>query len=234
MTELHFLGCGAAFYPVFGNTSAWFVRGTHFFLLDCGEDVFRKVYGLDEYRNSDQVTVVLTHMHCDHAGSLGSLLSYTWFCRGIRAKVVYPDERLIQYLTLEGIVREAYEFCPGPCREAGLMIRPVSVHHDPSMGCFGYRLEDEEERLYYSGDSSAVEDSIVEELKNGTLDRLYLDTSKHAPRDSGHGNYEALKEKIGPEWRRRVVCMHLDCDFIEEIKRDGFLCAMNGLTGEWL
>lgn len=222
MINLHFLGFGAAFYPPFGNTSAWFLNGRDFYLLDCGEDVFQKIYELDEYKNSSSVSVLITHMHTDHIGSLGELIAYTWFKQNRKVQVYYPDERLKRYLKLSGINEEIYDFAGKTLQKDGLSILPQPVFHDPCMGCFGYRIKDDDEAVYYSGDSGLVSPAIVDELEKGCLARLYLDTSKHAAMDSGHGNFEALKERIGVRWRKRVVCMHLDCDFREEIEEAGF------------
>lgn len=222
MIDLQFLGFGAAFYPQFGNTAAWFLHGRDFYLLDCGEDVFHKVYQLEEYKASHSVSVLITHMHTDHVGSLGDLIAYTWFKQNRRVRVYYPDRRLTEYLELSGIHKDIYDFFDEMPQEKGLEISPVPVFHDPCMGCFGYRIKDEDEAVYYSGDSRLVSLELVDELVRGELDRLYLDTAKYGDRDSGHGNFEALKERIGIKWRNRVVCMHLDCDFSREIEEAGF------------
>ena len=44
MLDLKFLGRGAAFYPVEGNTNAYFEAGGDLFFLDFGESAFEKVY----------------------------------------------------------------------------------------------------------------------------------------------------------------------------------------------
>lgn len=224
MIDIHFLGYGAAFNPAFGNTSAWFMHGRDFYLLDCGEDVFRKVYELEEYRNSASVSVIITHMHTDHVGSLGELIAYTWFKQNRRVRVYYADRRLTEYLGLCGIKEDIYDYMSADemTERDGVKITPVPVFHDPCMGCFGYRIEDEDEAVYYSGDSGLIGRELVDELVRGDLARLYLDTAKYAERDSGHGNFEGVKERIGEEWRGRVICMHLDCDFRDEIEEAGF------------
>ena len=43
MLKLHFLGRGAAFYPVFRNTNAFFEKGKNLFFLDFGESAFAQV-----------------------------------------------------------------------------------------------------------------------------------------------------------------------------------------------
>ena len=41
---LKFLGCGAALYPKFYNSNAYFKIDQDLFLLDCGETAFRQHY----------------------------------------------------------------------------------------------------------------------------------------------------------------------------------------------
>lgn len=226
MLKLHFSGYGAAYYPPFGNTSAWFVKDRCFWLIDCGEDVFGKIYTLPQYREADEILVILTHMHSDHTGSLGTLISYTNHFREKKPRVLYPDEEIRRYLRLSGIGEEAYlHVSCQPDREfsfRGITVRPRRVFHDPAMGCYGYEISDEEECIYYSGDSGVVSEEILEELRTGKLSALYLDTAKNAPADSGHGNFEAMKKRIAAEWRNKVTCIHLDCDFRQEITEAGF------------
>lgn len=220
--ELQFLGFGAAYYPVFGNTAAYFTWQQDFYLIDCGEDVFGKIYQLPEYWNASRIFVILTHMHSDHVGSLGSLISYTEHFYQKQVVVLYPDGALQQYLKLSGIGKEHYRQITDGVQEEGILIEPVPVYHDPSMGCYGYFITAGEKRIYYSGDSQVIATDIVHQLLEGKLYRLYVDTAKHAPVSSGHGNYEALKARIPMEYRGQVTCMHLDCDFRKEILAEGF------------
>ena len=71
---LRFLGRGAAFNPVMENTSAWFSINGTFYLIDAGETVFGKIWDKDEFFSAERIAVILTHMHADHVGSLGTLV----------------------------------------------------------------------------------------------------------------------------------------------------------------
>lgn len=222
MIYLTFLGWGAAFFPELGNTAAWMKREKDFYLIDCGGDVFAKVYQLKEYWETENLTVLLTHMHGDHVGSLPELISYTWFKRGIKSRVIYPDSRLETFLTLCGVGAETYS--REDCLLGGeIQVFPLPVFHDPSMGCFGYQIQDRDETIYYSGDSGLISEKWIELLRSGQISRLYLDTAKHADVGSGHGNFDRLKATASRELRGRIVCIHLDCAFAGEIEREGFL-----------
>ena len=77
MMNLSFLGKGAAFYPAFGNTNAFFEKDGDLFFLDFGESAFEKAVRLLDMASYRHVYVLITHLHADHVGSLASLLSYT-------------------------------------------------------------------------------------------------------------------------------------------------------------
>ena len=74
MINLKFLGKGAAFYPVFGNTNAFFEKDGDLFFLDFGESAFEKAVRLLDLTAYRHVYVLITHLHADHAGSLASLV----------------------------------------------------------------------------------------------------------------------------------------------------------------
>lgn len=48
--KLNFLGCGSAFNPLDGNTSAYFTIGRKLYIVDVGESVFLKLYEKDLLR----------------------------------------------------------------------------------------------------------------------------------------------------------------------------------------
>ena len=82
--KLHFFGCGSAFNPAMGNTSAWFEMDGCLFLVDCGETVYELLMKRSNLREYRQIYVLLTHLHADHVGSLGSLISYNYWKENLR------------------------------------------------------------------------------------------------------------------------------------------------------
>ncbi|MFQ9702485.1 MAG: MBL fold metallo-hydrolase [Enterocloster clostridioformis] len=65
-----------------GNTSAWFEADGCLFLVDCGETVYELLMKRSSLREYRQIYVLLTHLHADHVGSLGSLISYNYCILG--------------------------------------------------------------------------------------------------------------------------------------------------------
>ena len=63
--KLHFFGCGSAFNPAMGNTSAWFEMDGCLFLVDCGETVYELLMKRSDLREYRQIYVLLTHLHAD-------------------------------------------------------------------------------------------------------------------------------------------------------------------------
>lgn len=209
--ELTFLGKGAAFYPAYGNTAAYFCEGKVLYLIDCGETVFEKLIQKGILAEVEVVYVLVTHLHADHVGSLASLISYLFYKKKIRAAVIHPEPTIVQLLTLEGIDSDIYRYHPVmPDNPAGIEARPVPVKHVHNMNCYGYLIRDRAECIYYSGDASDIPPEVLSDFLSGVISRLYQDT---AVEDSGHPthcSYQRMEQLIPPAMRRNVFCMHLD------------------------
>ena len=141
--ELNFTGKGSAFYPPFKNTGAYMLSGKALYLIDCGETMFDVLYHKLDLASIEDVYVILTHMHADHVGSLGTLISYFYCLFNKAIHVVYPQETIKQLLTLEGITPLGYHYHETlPENPAGLTAVPVEVKHALDMKCYGYVLSD--------------------------------------------------------------------------------------------
>ena len=164
--DLHFFGCGSAFNPAMGNTSAWFEADGCLFLVDCGETVYELLMKRSSLREYRQIYVLLTHLHADHVGSLGSLISYNYCILGRKISVIHPRATVVELLRLMGIKDEFYNYYKGLPEEVDcLRAEPVPVEHADNMDCFGYILETEKMRIYYSGDSARMPERIAGMLK---------------------------------------------------------------------
>ena len=128
--------------------------------------------------------MLLTHLHADHVGSLGTLISYYYCLHGIQVTVIHPEPTIIQLLTLEGITPKGYHYLQTlPENKAGITAVPIPVKHAEDMKCYGYILSDGRECIYYSGDAAEVPESVRADFLGGMISRLYQDTSTH-PSDS--------------------------------------------------
>jgi phosphoribosyl 1,2-cyclic phosphodiesterase len=221
--ELKFVGRGSAFTPSLKNTSAYFVIGDSLFLIDCGESVFGDIWDLEELKTCKDIYVLITHLHCDHVGSLGSLASYCYFMLHKKIHVIHPETTVVDLLKLMGIEEHVYRYDSKlPPELQSLSAKAVPVEHVSTMHCYGYLLEANNETIYYSGDSYRIPDIILADFLSGTIDRIYQDTSTHSSKSPTHCEIDKLEMMIPIELRNRVYCMHLDGDNESIYRNKGF------------
>lgn len=92
------LGCGSAFAPELGNSSFILWRSGEKksgILFDCGSDVFVKLKEKNYLPYID--SVIISHLHGDHAGSLDILIYWNFYVLK-RKLVVYSWSSLEEYL----------------------------------------------------------------------------------------------------------------------------------------
>lgn len=220
MIRLHFLGRGAAFYPRFGNTNAWFEKDNDIFFLDFGENAFHQVVEKIPLKQYEHIYVLLTHLHADHAGSLASLCSYTHCILKRNIVIVHPIDSVVQMLRIQGIADRFYSWVTELPETCKIRATAVEVKHADDMRAFGYLLTDEEETIYYSGDAAEIEQNIVQAYLDGKIQEIYQDTASHF--SNSHCYYKLLEEKIPREKRKKIHCMHLDGDYVELLESLGF------------
>ena len=88
--ELNFLGRGAAFNPKEGNNSAYFIENNQLFLIDCGENIFGRLIDSGLLESVESVNLMITHTHSDHIGSLGSLVTYSFYTLHKPLNIILP------------------------------------------------------------------------------------------------------------------------------------------------
>lgn len=221
--NLKFLGIGSAFCPHLRNTSAYIVGKDSLYLFDCGETVFEDVLkrGLLEKKN---IYLIITHTHCDHVGSLGSLISYCYYVQNKKIiEVIYPGERVREFLNIVGINPKIYKYSHQLSQnEKNLKIKPVEVPHTEDMVSYGYKIYLNDEIEFFSGDCAKVPQEILNEFLNGKIERLYLDIVNEKTNHTAHGNIIDLQEIIPYDKRKNVYCMHLNKDYRGEMLEKGF------------
>ena len=228
--ELKFLGKGAAFYPVLGNTSAYFIYDKNLFLIDCGESVFKKVYEKDLFSEIDNIYVFITHTHSDHIGSLSSLILYCSHKFDIKTKIVIPKENkyidsIKNILDSMGVDKSDYEFINDVDLDNKYdvfdNIRYVETTHCDDITSYSIIFEKDNRVIYYSGDTNELDTvkGIIHDDKN--IDKIYIETCSE--RLDGNIYYEDLLEVIPKNLRDRVYCMHLDTmDIVDKLEENGF------------
>ena len=223
MNIIRFLGCGSAFNPLWGNTSAYFTVKDTMFLIDAGETVFTKVFKMKLLENSRKIVVIVTHTHGDHVGSLPSMISYAYYVLGKKVCIIHPEESLKDLLDLMGISREAYELIKDTDTEVeGVGIKSVPVKHEENIKCYGYLLKISEKRIFYSGDSYEIPPLVLKQFFSRDIDYIYQDTSEVSSEHPSHCPLNTLETIFPMEMRKNIYCMHFSSDFIKEIENKGF------------
>lgn len=222
--KLQFTGIGAAYYPVLGSNCAFFEHEDHLFLIDSGESTFKTMFARDEIFRYENITVLLTHLHADHIGSLGSFLS---FCKNVlhkKARLAALEDTVVNILALSGVKPDLYDFTTdvAQCNMNGLTIIPQIQSHANDMICCGFVFETEHEKIYYSGDTCIIPENILEEFLAGTIQTMYQECTFIDTESTSHCSLKKLKEWIPESERGRVFCMHLGDDISKEILEAGF------------
>lgn len=222
MIDLKFFGRGAGFYPALGNTNAWLSRGDHLVMLDCGETTFDRLMKHPGLSNWQQVTTLITHLHADHVGSLGTFLAYNLFVLKRKVHLVHPVDQIRDLLRLQGVGEEVYTFSHQMPPIDGFTARALPVHHAPDMACFGYELEDQDECVYYSGDAGVFPQAVADGLASGRYARVYHDVASD-PKATHHCPVASIEALVSKELRPRVFAMHIDrAGFEDTLREKGF------------
>lgn len=235
---LNFIGTGSAFNTRLGNNSAYRKMEDHLFLIDCGGSVFGRLVDHGVLSGVNHITVLITHLHPDHVGSLGDLIFYSLFkippLYQLKTTVLIPtplEKDLEMILDLMGVTKDLYtltemtgSYETNVCGIASISPHPVG--HIDRLSAYGYILQIGKKKLYYSGDSNEIPDIILEKLLSGDLNYLYQDTCMADYEGNPHLPLRKLGQIIPPNDRNKVYCMHLDEEFaIEEAKSLGFHCV---------
>ena len=214
---LKFIGIGSAFNTKLGNTGAFIRKQRSLLLIDTGGTVFQRVQELNLLNDMDRLTVIITHTHPDHVGSLGDFVFYTYYILHMKPVVIFPGRELLQQL-LEcvGVTNSMYdlisdfELPPETFGFAGAALKFIRVPHVDTIPAYGLILELDGKSIYYSGDANEIPDEIMDKLKKGELDMLYQDTSGADYEGNVHLSIRKLADRIPPEFRGKVYCMHHD------------------------
>lgn len=225
---LNFLGCGCAYRPDLGNTSAWFATGKHLFLLDCGENIFTCLHQKQLLKGYDDVTVIVTHCHSDHAGSLPTLISYAHYVEHKPITVYFPDEDIPLLMKDCGIAPGECHFLQGTKASfsAGVTCTAFPVEHHPDLRCYGYHLTCDTRSFYYSGDARRLPSDILDAFLRRQIDEIYQDTTFLKDQGTSHGSLSYLCDVIPLPLRQYVYPMHFSDNLLAEAESQGFGCCM--------
>ncbi len=226
---LNFLGNGSAFNRERDDTSAYFIKGKTLFLIDCGSTTFKNALRKNIFDGIEQVSIIISHLHMDHCGSLSQMIMYLLYKRKITPCIVCPDENLKTLMRITGVSDDMYIYLSKKVNALaeGVNVLFVESAHVNSINCYGIEISmNDNIAIYYSGDSGAIPSDILEKYLNGVYSKLYQDTCGERIDGTVHLNIEDLCNLIPQGKRKRIYCMHLDPLLSEEdVKKHGFKVA---------
>ena len=222
MPKLTFLGVGSAFHPELHNTSACFWQNDTLYLLDCGSTVVSRLLYTGMLQSAKRLVVLISHLHADHTGSLGTLLAYCRHVRPISVTLVHPQDNLCALMELSGIPRDRYVFCSGlDYADDAICARFFPVPHTGALAAFGMTVSDGPETIYFSGDAAKIPDEVWSRFLTGDIARIYQDAALHSD-PKAHGTYSVFLTICPAERRAAFFPIHWDEDMAARIQDDGF------------
>lgn len=218
--ELKFLGRGAAHNYKEGNTAAYFVENNELFLIDCGEDVFQKIRLKNLLNDKNKIHILITHTHSDHVGSLGSLLSYTYYKLKQKVNIIISENEkqkseIKKVLECFAIKDDAYNFVYTKDYEnkytSFISINYIKTEHTSLLTCFSIIFDTLDGMIFYSGDTCEV--FLLEVLlnKKPRIEKLYLDLCSDKE-NVVHMYIDDVKKVIPKEFTSKVYAMHINDD----------------------
>ena len=218
--ELKFLGRGAGFNILEGNTSAYFIDSGELFLIDCGEDSFGKLLKRDILTSVSAINVIITHTHSDHVGSLGNLILYSYYTLKIPVKIIcsnkgdYIKNDIIKLLDIFGCASEMYSITYN--EEYDNKYKTFNsfsfekTYHGDILSCFSVVFLTNDGIVYYSGDSAS--DFFIKYAieSNSRIDKMYVDVTSDELSSKVHLNINKLHEVVPKDWRNKIYCMHFN------------------------
>lgn len=232
---LKFLGRGSAFNSKEGNNSAFFIRQAesikHLVLIDCGCTTYSKIQELNLLEDVNKVTILITHLHPDHMGSLGTLIFDCSLIRGIKPKVITPCKELYNILKYQGVEADIYNFINVNEDSYygisyGVISKFVISKHVDEIKSYGLEICIDDKKLWYSGDSNEINKEYFNSFLRLEIDEFYQDTA--FIKSKAHLHYKKLIDTrtdscgIIQYNTEGLYAMHIDSDeLIEELEVNG-------------
>ncbi len=226
--KLNFLGRGASFYPQAGNNAAYFIDCDELFLIDCGEDVFGKLMSHDMFKGVKKVNLLVTHLHSDHIGSLGSLILFCHFALRNDLNIIIEDD--LKYLKdlkhlveIFGCTNDMVNYININELKGYTMfdeIKFVETFHCSTLDCYGIKFKKGDIVTYYSGDTRELK-QVRDILKSEKVDYVYIDVNTSDDENRVHICIDEVLT-LDSKYYPYIYCMHVNNqDCINKIQTYG-------------
>lgn len=211
-STIKFLGKDSGFGD--NNNSGYLELGNKFVLIDCGFAVFNNIKKKFDFSKYDEIYVVITHLHNDHAGSLSQFILYCWFILHKKVKVVTKCVKMKEFLDISGTVEEGYEII-----DDAFGIEFIKTEHVAQLDSYGFKITVNGRNLVYTGDTCVLEPYMP---YMDECNEFYVDTSKFG---GVHLKFEDIMDKL-KEIKANgtdIYLMHIDdYEYISKLNNGEF------------
>ena len=179
-----------------------------------GFSVFEKLKKNFDFNKYNEINVIITHLHNDHAGSLSQFILYLWFVYHKKTMVISKCKKIKEYLEITGTPSEAFRIV-----ETYQNLEFIKTDHSPYLDTYGFVLEIDNKRIVYTADT-AILSPFIPYLEN--CNECYVDVSKfggvHLKFEDIITDLEKIKNK-----GTSIFLMHIDdWDYISKLNDGRF------------
>ena len=209
---LRFLGRDSGFGKE--NNSTYIEHENKFFLIDCGFTVFSQLKEKFDFNKYDEINVIITHLHNDHAGTLSQFILYLYFIYNKKINVITNCKRIKEFLYITGTPEDAYIL-----KKENEYIKFIKTEHVKYLDSYGFELNINSRKIIYTGDTNTLE-PFKPYLKD--VDEFYVDVSRYG---GAHLKIDEIKDELKEiqENGTRVYLMHMDdVEYIRKVTNDIF------------
>lgn len=213
-STLTFLGRDSGFGDK--NNSAYVELDGKLVIIDCGFTVFQDVKNKFDFNRYEEIEIIITHLHNDHAGSLSQLILYLWFNYNKKVTILSKCKYIREYLDITGTPMNSYEL-----KEGLENLKFIETKHGEYLDAYGFSLNIKNKNILYTGDTETIE-PFLPYLND--IDEFYVDVSRyggiHIKIDDIIGKLKEIEEN-----GTRVFLMHMDdIKYIQNVTENVKFC----------
>lgn len=197
------------------NNSAYIETDNKLILIDCGFTVFNEIKNKFDFHKYDEIDVIITHLHNDHAGSLSQLILYLYFVFNKKVNVYSKCENIKEYLKITGTPLEAFTLYSNTEN-----LKFIKTEHVDYIDAYGFALNIANTKIVYTGDTKTLKPFLPYLNK---ANEFYVDVSKNG---GAHLRIDDVLEKLTQIQNNgiEVILMHIDDkEYINKITSGAFI-----------
>lgn len=210
---LQFIGKDSGFGEK--NNSAYIEINKKLILIDCGFSVFNEIKNKFDFNKYDEINVIITHLHNDHAGSLSQLILYLYFVFNKKVNVYSKCEKIKEYLKITGTPLDSFTLYSDTNN-----IKFIKTEHVEYIDAYGFTLNIANKKIVYTGDTKILK-PFLPYLNDAS--EFYVDVSKNG---GAHLKIDDVLENLTQIQNdgTKIILMHIDDkEYINKVTNERFV-----------